>query len=640
MHAPEILISAALIVFAILVAAAFVAVCIVVAGSFVALTTSLSDRSPRFLPFETFRRRQRRSSGDDPEEDEDEPPMRSNREPKIDQLATDIVSNAAEGIVVYDRNMRCIVWNNFMEELTGVTAAEVVGKRAADLFPQSDQHIDDILSRALSGETVDVPETFFNMGNTERQGWITASFRPQRDSKGTITGVIAHIRDLTERKRAEQQIEYQAYHDSLTGMANRRLFQEHLSLAVALAQRKNGLLAVLFLDLDHFKIVNDSLGHTIGDALLRVIAMRLKTHVREGDVIARVGGDEFTVVLQDLKKKEDIPAIAHKILKAIAEPIDVDGHRLYVTTSIGIAVYPDDGQDSETLLKNADNAMYRAKSEGRNTYQMSTEEMSRSMHERLTLESGLHQALERNEFDVYYQPQVDVPTMKIVGMEALLRWRHPERGLMTPGSFMSVAEERGIIVPIGDWVLRTACKQAKSFRDAGLPSFRVAVNLSARQFREQTMVDSIESALKQSGLDPHLLELEITESVAMENVDLTVKQLSRLRRTGITIAIDDFGMGHSSLSYLKRFPIDALKIDRNFVEDLPERAEDAAIVRSVIELAQGLNLRVVAEGVETKPQLDFLKEQNCREVQGFYFGFPVPPQEFQKMLTVETAQSH
>jgi diguanylate cyclase (GGDEF)-like protein/PAS domain S-box-containing protein len=639
MHAPEILISAALIVFAITVAAAFVAICIVVAGSFVALTTSLTDRQPRFLPFEGFRRsRGRRIKGDDGEEDEDEPPVRS-REPKIDKLATDIVSNAAEGIVVYDTNMRCVVWNTFMEELTGMPAIDVVGKRATDLFPHSDQHIDEILSRVLGGETVDVPETFFNMG-TERQGWITASFRPQRDGAGDITGVIAHIRDLTERKRAEQQIEYQAYHDSLTGLANRRLFQEHLTLAVALAQRNNGLLAVIFLHLDHFKIVNDSLGHSIGDALLRVIAMRLKTHVREGDVIARVGGDEFTVVLQDLKKKEDIPAIAHKIIKAVAEPIDVDGHRLYVTTSIGIAVYPDDGQDAETLLKNADNAMYRAKSEGRNTYQTSTEEMSRSMHERLTLESGLHQAMERNEFDVYYQPQIDVATMKVCGMEALLRWKHPERGILTPAAFMNVAEERGFIVPIGEWVLRTACKQAKTFRDAGLPEFRVAVNLSARQFREQGMVDSIENALKQSGLDPQSLELEITESVAMENVDLTVKQLNRLRRTGITIAIDDFGMGHSSLSYLKRFPIDALKIDRNFVEDLPERAEDAAIVRSVIELAQGLNLRVVAEGVETKPQLDFLKEQNCREVQGFYFGFPVPPQEFQKMLQMEPAHSH
>ncbi len=626
MQTPEILISAALIVFAITVAAALVAVCIVVAGSFVALTTSLSGRVPNVFPIRGPSRRLEREDGEEPA-----PPA---RESSSEPLASDIVANAAEGIVVYDSGLRCTVWNHFMEDLTGLSASDVLGKRATELFPQSEQRIDDLLARAMNGEIVTVPETFYNAGG-DRQGWINASFRPQRDASGRIIGVIGHVRDLTERKRAEQEIEYQAYHDALTGLANRRLFQEHLTLAVALAQRKQGLLAVLFLDLDHFKVVNDSLGHTIGDTLLKVVAMRLKAHVREGDVIARVGGDEFTVVLQELKKKEDIPAIAQKVLRAIADPIDVDGHHLYVTTSIGIAVYPEDGADAETLLKNADNAMYRAKSDGRNTYEMSTEEMSRTMQERLTLESGLHQAMERSEFEVYYQPQIDIHSMKIVGMEALLRWRHPEKGIMTPGSFLSVAEERGFIVLIGDWVLRTACMQAKMFRDAGYPEFRVAVNLSPRQFREATMVDSIESALRLSGLDPHCLELEITESVAMENVDLTVKQLSRLRRTGISIAIDDFGMGHSSLSYLKRFPIDALKIDRNFVEDLPERHEDAAIVRSVIELAQGLNLRVVAEGVETKPQLDFLRAQNCREVQGFYFGFPVPPIEFQKLLTVE-----
>ena len=628
------LISAALVVLAIVIAAAIVAVCIVIAGSFVAITTSLVGRSPQFIPIRS------RSRPAPPEERVEPAESPRERDRYSDKLAIDIVSNAAEGIVVYDRDLRCVVWNRFMEELTGVSAGQVVGKLAAELFPGAEQRIDELLTRALNGEIVNVPETYYSLAGNERQGWISASFRPQHDVNGAVTGVIGHIRDLTERKRAEQQIEYQAYHDALTGLANRRLFQEHLTLALALAQRRDGLLAVLFLDLDAFKIINDSLGHSIGDSLLRVVAMRLKTHVREGDVVARVGGDEFTVVLQELKKKEDIPAIAQKILRAIADPVDVDGHRLYITASIGIAVFPDDGSDAETLLKNADNAMYRAKSEGRNTYEMSTEEMSRSMQERLTLESGLHQAMERNEFEVFYQPQIDIQSMKIVGMEALLRWRHPDRGLILPGSFLSVAEERGHIVLIGDWVLRTACLQAKMFRDAGFPSFRVAVNLSARQFREQTLVDSIESALRQSGLDPHCLELEITESVAMENVDLTQKQLTRLRRAGITIAIDDFGMGHSSLSYLKRFPIDALKIDRNFVEDLPERIEDAAIVRSVIELAQGLNLRVVAEGVETKQQLDFLRAQNCREVQGFYFGFPVPPAEFQKLLVDTDTRSH
>src|SRR5438552_3880319 len=622
----EIIISAALVVLAIAFSAALVAVCVVVGSAFVSITFALTGREPRQL----VGLPQRRVRAREPRE---EPAPEKKREPAESDLAADIMTNAGEGIIVYDGEMRCQVWNRFMEDLTGLRTEHVLLKRAGDFFPLlGDQPIDEILSRVLKGETVSVAETSYMVPGTEREGWMSASYRPQYDSKGNVTGIIGRVLDLTDRKRAEQQMEYQAYHDSLTGLANRRLFQEHLTLAIALAQRKRRPVAVLFLDLDHFKVVNDSLGHTLGDSLLKEISTRLKTSVREGDVVARVGGDEFTIVLQELEKKEDVAAMAQRVLRVVAEPIDVEGQRLYITTSIGITVYPEDGEDAETLLKNADNAMYRAKAVGRNTYEMSTQELSSSMQERLTLESGLHQAMERNEFEVYYQPQIDSSTMRIVGMEALLRWRHPERGLMSPGSFLSVAEERGFIVLIGDWVLRTALQQARAFRDLGFPDFRVAVNLSARQFRELSLVENIESAIKQARIEPECLELEITESVAMENVDLTFKVLERLRRTGISIAIDDFGMGHSSLSYLKRFPIDCLKIDRNFVEDLPDRFEDAAIVRSVIELAQGLNLRVVAEGVETKPQLDFLKEHGCREVQGFYFGFPVPAPQFQETL--------
>src|SRR5216683_2356337 len=621
----EVVISAALVVLVIAISAALVAVCIVVGSAFISITFALTGRTPQFIPT-----RNRRPPREPREEPESEMPETIRHD---SDLASDIMSNAAEGIVVYDRELRCQVWNRFMEDLTGLRAEEVLGKRAADFFPVvGEQPIEDVLARVLKGETVSLSETSYMVPGTDRQGWIAASYRPQHDTKGNVTGIIGKVLDLTERKRTEQQMEYQSYHDALTGLANRRLFQEHLTLALALAQRKRRPVAVLFLDLDHFKVVNDSLGHTLGDSLLREIATRLRGSVREGDVVARVGGDEFTIVLQELEKKEDAAVMAQRVLRIISEPIDIEGQRLYVTASIGITVYPDDGEDAETLLKNADNAMYRAKAVGRNCYEMSTQELSRSMQERMTLESGLHQAMERNEFEVYYQPQIDIRTNRIIGMEALLRWRHPERGLMSPGSFLSVAEERGFIVLIGDWVLRTALNQVRAFRDLGFPDFRVAVNLSARQFRELSLVDGIESAVKQARVDPRLLELEITESVAMENLDLTFKVLERLRRTGISIAIDDFGMGHSSLSYLKRFPIDCLKIDRNFVEDLPDRFEDAAIVRSVIELAQGLNLRVVAEGVETKPQLDFLKEHGCREVQGFYFGFPVPAPQFQETL--------
>ena len=531
-------------------------------------------------------------------------------------LAAEIIENAGEGIVVFDGDFRYVVFNRFMEELTGLPASDVIGRHATEVFPHlHEQHVDELLARALAGEQVSSPDIFYDI--TERRGWVSGVYRPHYDAKGNIAGVIGLIRDITERKTAEQQIEYQAYHDALTGLANRRLFQEHLTLALALAQRRQRLVAVLFLDLDHFKLINDSLGHSTGDALLKVVAARLKAAVREGDTVARVGGDEFTIVLQELDSRADAAVVARNVLQTIADPIEVNAQRLYVTTSIGITLFPDDGDDAETLLKNADNAMYRAKAEGRNTYQMSTQELNRSTHERMTLESGLHLAMEREEFALLYQPQIDVATQRIVGMEALLRWKHPTRGLVEPAEFIGVAEERGFIVTIGEWVLRTACREARRY-----PGLRVAVNISARQFRDEALIPLVASALSESGLSPKYLELEITESVAMENIELTLKVLQGLREIGVSIAIDDFGTGHSSLSYLKRFPIDALKIDKSFVEDVPDRFEDVAIVRSVIQLAKGLNLRVVAEGVETAEQLKFLRENGCGEVQGYYFAVP------------------
>jgi diguanylate cyclase (GGDEF)-like protein/PAS domain S-box-containing protein len=552
---------------------------------------------------------------------------------ETNRFAAEIVQNAGEGIIVYDSDLRFVVWNRFMEDMTGLKAEDVVGKKGTDLFPHlREQGVDEMFERALRGETVSSPDVHYYVPGSDRQGWVSSVYRPHYDAHGNVVGVIALVREITARKAAEQQIEYQAYHDALTGLANRRLFQEHLTLALALAQRRQRLVAVLYLDLDHFKIVNDSLGHTTGDALLKQVAARLRSSVRDGDTVARVGGDEFTIVLQELSRREDAAIVAQKVLRTIAAPMDVTGHRLYITTSIGITIFPDDGDDAESLLKSADNAMYRAKAEGRNTYQMSTQELNRSTQERMSVESGLHQAMERQEFELFYQPIIDIESLKIVGMEALLRWNHPERGILTPGSFISIAEERGFIVVIGDWVLRTACRQARIFRDRFQHDLRVSVNISARQFREQTLVSSIEDALRESGLEPHALELEITESVAMENVDLTIAVLARLRHIGITIAIDDFGTGHSSLSYLKRFPIDALKIDRGFVEDLPDRYEDAAIVDAIIQLARGLNLRVVAEGVETRQQLEFLKAHRCREVQGHCFSYPLPAPLFEQLF--------
>jgi diguanylate cyclase (GGDEF)-like protein/PAS domain S-box-containing protein len=552
------------------------------------------------------------------------------------RFARDIIDNAGEGIVVYDRELRYVLWNAFMEEMTGLAPADVLGRRATDVFPNlAEQRIDEMLARALGGETVSSPDVHYSIPATEREGWLSSVYRPYIGDDGEVLGVIALIRDVTERKAAEQQIEYQAYHDALTGLANRHLFQEHLSLAVALAQRRAKQVAVLFLDLDHFKIVNDSLGHTVGDELLREVARRLKSAVREGDTVARVGGDEFTIVLQDISHAQDAVVVAQTVLRTVAEPMAVQGHRLYATTSIGIAVFPNDGSDAETLLRNADTAMYRAKSEGRNTLQMSTREQTRSTQERMTVESGLHLALEAGEFTLLYQPQIDVGTMAIIGMEALLRWRHPERGIILPEDFIGVAEERGLILPIGDWVLRQACRDARRFHEVGLPHFRVAVNLSARQFRDPSLGAAVQSALAESGLSASTLELEITETVAMENVQLTMETLAGFRAAGVTIAIDDFGTGHSSLSYLKRFPIDALKIDRAFVSDLPDKFEDAAIVSSVIQLANGLGMRVVAEGVERADQLEFLKEAGCREVQGYYFSYPVTIDAIESLVLQE-----
>ena len=552
---------------------------------------------------------------------------------ETNRFASEILDNAGEGIVVYDREQRYVLWNHFMEELTGMTAEKVIGKRAPELFPHMhEQHVDDLIDRALAGETVSTPDVHYVIAETNREGWVSSVYRPHYDANGNVVGVIGLIRNITQRKEAEQQIEYQAYHDALTGLANRRLFHEHLTLALALAQRRGSGVAVLFLDLDQFKLVNDSLGHSTGDALLRAVAKRLKSAVREGDTVARVGGDEFTIVLQELSRREDAATIAQKVLRTVAEPIAVNGHKLYVTTSIGITLYPEDGDDAETLLKHADSAMYRAKSSGRNTFHMASPELSRTTREQMTLESGLHRAVELREFEVFYQPQIELTTMKIVGMEALLRWRDPERGLIFPADFIGLAEERGLILLIGDWVLREACREVKRFHERGLRDFRVSVNISARQFRDEALLSIVEGAIADSGIAPHCLELEITESVAMENVEQTIATLRQLRDRGVTIAIDDFGTGHSSLNYLKRFPIDTLKIDQSFVAELPERFEDVAIVTAVIQLANGLGLRVVAEGVETRAQIDFLKENGCREVQGYFFSDAVPGSEIEKLV--------
>jgi diguanylate cyclase (GGDEF)-like protein/PAS domain S-box-containing protein len=443
---------------------------------------------------------------------------------------------------------------------------------------------------------------------------------------GVLEGTLI---DVTDRKYAHEQIEYQAYHDVLTGLPNRLLFRDRISIALAHARRTGRTVAVMFLDLDQFKLVNDTLGHTVGDRLLQAIGARLVSCVRGEDTVARMGGDEFTILLSDLIDRRGAATVALKILDAVRHPVTVDQHELFVSTSIGISVFPDDGDDAEMLLKNADRAMYHAKELGRDNFQYATANEGEG---RLALERGLHRALDRGEFVVHYQPMVEIAGHTVVGAEALLRWNHPERGLIAPEEFIPVAEETQLIVPIGEWVLRTACAQMKQWHDAGHTSLRIAVNLSPRQFQHRELTTTVEKVLHDTGLPATCLELELTESTAMQNVDLSLSVLNRLKDMGIRISIDDFGTGYSSLSYLKRFPVDTVKIDQYFVRDVTADAGDTAIISAVISMARALNLRVVAEGVETEEQLAFLRREECAEMQGFLYSEPLPALEFERAL--------
>jgi diguanylate cyclase (GGDEF)-like protein len=400
-------------------------------------------------------------------------------------------------------------------------------------------------------------------------------------------------------------------------------------VALAHARRMKHPLAVMFLDLDRFKVVNDTLGHSTGDELLKAIAARLQASLREEDSIARMGGDEFTVLLADLKTPDAAAKIAQKVLDTIALPVQIEGTELFITTSIGIALFPSDGDTAEVLLANADHAMYRAKDAGRNSYQMFTPAMNSRALERLSLENDLRHALDRGELELHYQPQINIASGRVTGVEALLRWNRPGFGLVGPKDFIPIAEETRLIVPIGEWVLREACRQARVWQGDRESGFRMAVNLSPRQFQHSDLPLVIASALELSGLTPGDLELEITESLAMQNTSRTIATLHRLREMGVQIAIDDFGTGHSSLNYLRSFPIDSVKIDQEFVQEIEASAPDRAIVSAVIGMARGLRLRVTAEGVETQEQLQFLREQGCEEVQGFLFGEPVPATAFQ-----------
>ena len=427
-----------------------------------------------------------------------------------------------------------------------------------------------------------------------------------------------------------------AQHDFLTDLPNRVLLNDRLQQAISLARRHGHRIAVLFLDLDRFKHINDSLGHVIGDQLLQAVARRLTACLRRSDTVGRQGGDEFVVVLSELDLPENAARSAAKLLAALTPPYRVGLHDLHVPMSIGVSIYPDDGEDAATLINNADTAMYQAKENGRNNYQFFRQEMIVRAVERQFIEGGLRVALDRQELSLHYQPKVDLRTGAIVGVEALLRWQHPDRGFIPPAQFVPIAEDSGLILPIGRWVLREACRQSRAWLDAGLPPMPMAVNISAIEFRSQDFIDSIRTVLQETKLEPQCLELELTESVLMKYAESTVSMLKALKSIGVQLAVDDFGTGYSSLSYLSQFPVDSLKVDQSFVQEISSKANDAVIVSAVISMGNSLKKRVIAEGVETREQLEFLTTAGCEEAQGYYFSAPMVAEQFAALLEART----
>lgn len=533
-------------------------------------------------------------------------------------------------ISVKDLDGNVVLASDHFKHMADINESGFVGKNVFDVFPpdiaQSMWDID--LAAKNNQQTYEVELDLMHKDGSLHT-YLMVKF-PLRNKDEKIFGVCTIGTDISERKLAENalreqqsRLNYMAFHDSLTSLPNRSLFYDRINHGLARARRSNCKIALMLLDIDRFKIVNDSLGHDAGDILLKAIAMRLNEGVRDMDTVARLGGDEFVVVLEGIHDIEDVVFVANKLLATLSRPLEISGHDISTTVSIGVSIFPDDGTDTDELLKNADIAMYKAKEAGKNNCQFYTKGMNATAVNYLLLENDLRRAIDQNQLALYYQPQIDLKTGDMTGVEALVRWQHPDRGLVSPAHFIPLAEETGLIVPIGEWVLREACRQNKFWLDAGRNVGKVAVNLSPRQFRQKNFPGKVENILKETGLEAKYLELEITESCAMEHAGETINQLNQLNQMGAFLAIDDFGTGYSSLAYLQRFPIHKLKIDRSFIHDIHDDANDAAIAKTIIGLAHNMQLRVVAEGVENEGQAEWLRNKGCDQAQGFLYAKPM-----------------
>lgn len=551
------------------------------------------------------------------------------------RLRQRVIESSSNGIMITDATMAenpIIYVNPAFGRITGYESEETLGRSMNFLLGNDQEQTGFIEILAALREHRDGNVVLRNYRKDGTLFWNDLSISPVLDESDRVAHFVWILNDVTEREQHEELLEYQANHDALTGLPNRNLLADRITQALANAHRYNLQVAVLFIDLDNFKFVNDSLGHALGDRMLVIQAERLHKSIRSGDTVARYGGDEFVVVVSNLERSEDAASVAHHVQELVSRPLIIDAFEFGITCSIGISLYPKDGDDVDTLLKNADAAMYRAKEQSRNMFQFYASEMNERVVERMIVERHLRHALSMGELEIHYQPQVELHNGRIVGVEALLRWHSPVLGLVPPDRFIPLAEETGLIVPIGEWVLKSCCGQNKAWQDAGLQPLTMAVNISARQLQKKNLADVIAGILGETGLEARFLELEIVESMVMHDVESVSTIMKELKTLGVQLAMDDFGTGYSSLSYLKRFPFDKLKIDLSFIHDILTDSESAAIVRAIISMAHNLNLSVIAEGVESVEQLEYLRLHDCDDIQGFYVSQPVTAREFEVLL--------